>query len=230
MAGQCVGVRWITEAYIKHITTHTHTRSPNCLEGLLHSGPICSFGQTNIKENGSLDNSETSQSVNLRHAGFYMHAFLFPAPTDTLQSRYTSVGSVCMLVWCESVQSCVTVPPQLEDCGAHMWSVSASAYPMWTQRGSQSRYSCHCGESYRTEPGDAGSASKWVCCSCGEMSWEDLDSADERGRECGGTGTQHGSEWRRSGLQVVVPAYAPLYVLSRLNSDCKFWLWVPTPD
>ena len=34
-----------------------------------------------------------------------------------------------MLVWCESVQSCVTVPPQLEDCGAHMWSVSVSAYP-----------------------------------------------------------------------------------------------------
>lgn len=46
-------VRWITEAYKEHITTHIW--SLNSLQVLLHSGPVCYSAQTNIKENGSLD-------------------------------------------------------------------------------------------------------------------------------------------------------------------------------
>lgn len=67
------------------------------------------------------------------------------------------------------------------------------------------RYSCHCGESCRGDPGKAGSSSKWVCCCCGEMSWEDLDSADERRREWGSSMGLYAQQW-------VAPTYAVMCV------------------
>lgn len=54
MAARCVVVKWIAEAYIKHITTHMW--SLKSLHGLLHSCPIHQLSQTNIKDIGCLDN------------------------------------------------------------------------------------------------------------------------------------------------------------------------------
>ncbi len=124
-----------------------------------------------------------------------------------------------------------------------MWNMSVSACPMWKfvcmKGGAAPRLvaGTHVILVSHKDPGEAGSSSKWVCCCCGEMSWEDLDSADERSGECGGTGTQHGSERRRSGPQEVAPAYAIICVCHvGVNSQGEFrvnsqiLLLVPTPD
>lgn len=85
MATQCVGVRWITEAYIKHITTHM---VPELSTGTVAQWPNLQLRSNKHQRNWKfrqLDSlctaaEETSYSVNLRHSlqstaliCFYMH-------------------------------------------------------------------------------------------------------------------------------------------------------------
>lgn len=178
---------------------------------------------------------ETSNSVNLRHALQTCSYLPLHAHLPLSRSHWYIAGPehlsrinvhVSVLVWV--CASCVTATPQPGDLGAcmwcvclacvmwvcvieSMWNMSVSVYPMW-------KFGCmKASTASRLVAGtrvivvshtvkDAGSSSKRVCCCCGEMSWEDLVLADERSREHGGTGTQHGSEWRRSVPQEVAPA------------------------
>lgn len=96
MAMQCVGVRWITEPYIKHITTHM---VPELSLGTVAQWPRCaaSLKQTSKSIGGfkQLDTlctaaQETSYLVNLRH---WAQSCSHP---DGEQDSNTSAGFVCV--------------------------------------------------------------------------------------------------------------------------------------
>lgn len=160
---------------------------------------------------------ETSQSVNLRHA----RPSLF-CSADTSQDWHSSAGLVYMLVWCESVQASWLCPPKLKDRASliqSMWNVSVSqCIPCETfvcvkSSAACSRYSCHCGESCCTDPGDAGSSSKWVCWVTVKWAERIWTQQMKEAESVVGLVTQHGSEWRRSGPQDVAPTNAIMCVV-----------------
>lgn len=74
---QCVGVRWITEAYIKHITTHM---VPELSTGTVAQWPNLQLWSNKHQRNWKfrqLDSTaaeETSYSVNLRYSPLLLQA------------------------------------------------------------------------------------------------------------------------------------------------------------
>lgn len=222
-----VGVRWITEAYRKHIKTHIW--SPNFPSGTVAQWPnlqLCS----NIKDTVSLYNlmacvlQQRKPRILLTWG---THALLSPAPLMHRRAD-SSVGLAYMLVWCESVQASWLWPPQKLNDRTYviqsMWNVSED--PVWKVHVQEKQRSLEQVLAALWWVILHGPRGYWKCfkvslLSSSEMSCEDLDSADERSRMCGGTGTQHGSKWRRPGPQQVAPTDAFISVVDGwMGSEC----------